>query len=62
MARTAGRRDAYEVLVGGPAGKRSRRNHRRKREDNTQVDLQDIGSGAWSGLIWLRIGTSGGHL
>jgi hypothetical protein len=25
-------------------------------------DLWEVGYGAWNGLIWLRIGTSGGHL
>jgi hypothetical protein len=26
------------------------------------VDLQEGGWGAWTGLIWLRIGAGGGHL
>jgi hypothetical protein len=26
------------------------------------MDLQQMGLGAWVGLIWLRIGTGGGHL
>jgi hypothetical protein len=24
------------------------------------MDLQEVGLGAWTGLIWLRIGTEGG--
>jgi hypothetical protein len=24
------------------------------------MDLQEVGWGAWTGLIWLRIGTGGG--
>jgi hypothetical protein len=26
------------------------------------MDLQKVGCEAWTGLIWLRIGTGGGHL
>ena len=29
-------------------------------EDN--IDLQEVGWGTWTGLIWLRIGTGRGHL
>jgi hypothetical protein len=29
---------------------------------NIKMDLQDVGWGAWTGLIWLRIGTGGGLL
>jgi hypothetical protein len=31
-------------------------------EDNIKMDLQEVGWGAWIGLIWLRIGTGGGLL
>jgi hypothetical protein len=31
-------------------------------EDNIKMDLQEVGWGAWTGLIWLRIGTGGGLL
>jgi len=31
-------------------------------KDNIKIDLQEVGLGAWAGLIWLRIGTGGGHL
>jgi len=34
----------------------------RKWEDNIQMYLQEMGREAWSGLIWLRIGTGGGLL
>jgi hypothetical protein len=27
-----------------------------------KMDLQEVGWGAWTGLIWLRIGTGGGLL
>jgi hypothetical protein len=35
---------------------------RRSWEDNIKIDLQEVGWGAWTELIWLRIGTGGGHL
>ena len=31
-------------------------------EDNIKMDLQEMGWGKWTGLIWLRTGTGGGHL
>jgi len=30
--------------------------HRRRREDNIKMDLQEVGWGAWTASIWLRIG------
>jgi hypothetical protein len=48
------KRNAYRILVGKPEGKRPR--PRRRCEDNIRMDLRGIG------LIWLRIGTSGGLL
>jgi hypothetical protein len=33
-----------------------------KWKDNIKIDLRDFGWGAWTGLIWLRIGTGGGLL
>ena len=51
-------RSAYRVLVGSSKGKKPLWRLRSRREDNSKVDLQEIGWG-WAGLIWLRIGTSG---
>jgi hypothetical protein len=31
-------------------------------EDNINMDLQELRRGAWTGLMWLRMGTGGGHL
>jgi hypothetical protein len=31
-------------------------------ENNIKMDLKEVGWGAWTGLIWLRIGTGGGLL
>jgi hypothetical protein len=35
---------------------------RRKWEDNTKADLQEVEWETWTRLIWLRIGTGGGKL
>jgi hypothetical protein len=53
---------AYRILVGRPEGRRPLGRPRRRWEDNTKMDLQEVGAGAWTGLIWLRIGTGGGFL
>ena len=52
-------RNTYEVLVGKPEGKRTLARPRHRWQDDVRVDLQEIGGGAWIGLIWLRIGTNG---
>jgi hypothetical protein len=49
-------------LVGRPEGRRPLGRPRRRWEDNIKMDLQEVGWGAWSGLIWLTIGTGGGLL
>jgi hypothetical protein len=48
--------------VGEPEGKRPLGRPRRRREDNSKMDVEEIEWGMWTGLIWLRIGTSGGLL
>jgi len=55
------RRDAYRVLVGKPGGKRTLGRPRCWWEDNIKTILRKWVGGAWNGLIWLRIGTGGGH-
>jgi hypothetical protein len=55
-------RGAYRVLVGRPEGRRPLGRPRRRWEDNIKMDLQEVGWGAWSGLIWLKIGTGYGLL
>jgi hypothetical protein len=52
-------RNAYRILVRKPEGKRPLGRPRRRCVDNIKMDLTEIG---WIGLIWLRIGTSGGLL
>jgi hypothetical protein len=46
--------------VGRPEGWRPLGRPRRRWEDNIKMDLQEVGWGAWTGLIWLRIWTGGG--
>jgi hypothetical protein len=51
-------RNAHRILVGNPEEKRLLERPRRKWEDNIRIDLRKDGV-VWTGLIWLRIGTSG---
>jgi hypothetical protein len=62
VARMGEGRGAYRVLVGRPEGRRPLGRPRRRWEHNIKMDLQEVGWGAWTGLIWLRIGTGGGLL
>jgi hypothetical protein len=41
------RRNAYNILVGKPEGKRPLGRHRRGWEDNIKMDLREIG---WGGM------------
>jgi hypothetical protein len=62
VARMGKRRGAYRGLVGKPEGKRPLGRRGRRWEDNVKIDLQEVGWRAWTGLMWLRIGTVGGVL
>jgi len=62
VARVGERRGVYRVSVRKPEGTRPFRKPRRRWEDNIKRDLQEVGCGAWTGTIWLRIGTGGGKL
>jgi hypothetical protein len=55
-------RGAYRILVRRPEGRRPLGRPRLRWEDNIKMDLQEVGWGAWTGLIWLRIGAGGGLL
>jgi hypothetical protein len=55
-------RGAYRILVGRLEGRRPLGRPRRRWEDNIKMDLQEVGWGAWTGLIWLRIGSGDGLL
>jgi hypothetical protein len=47
--------------VGKHEGKRPLGRPMRIWEDNIKMDLQEVGWGARTGLIWFRIETGGGH-
>jgi hypothetical protein len=49
------KRNAYRLLVGKPEEKRPLGRPRRRWVDNIRIDG---GMGMWTGLVWLRIGTS----
>jgi hypothetical protein len=55
-------RGAYRVLVGRLEGRTPLGRPRRRWEDNIKMDLQEVGWGEWTGLIWLRTGTGGGRM
>jgi hypothetical protein len=50
------------ILVLKHEGKRPLGRPGRKWEHNIKMDLQEVGWGTWTRLIWLRIGTGGGLL
>jgi hypothetical protein len=62
VARMGAKRNAYRILVGKPEGKRPLGRPRRRCVDNIKMDFREIGWDGMIGLIWLRIGTSGGLL
>jgi hypothetical protein len=53
------KRNAYRILVEKPEGKRPPERLRSSWEDSIKIDLEGDGV-VWTGLIWLRLGTSGG--
>jgi hypothetical protein len=55
-------RGAYRVFVGKPEGRRPLGRPRHRWEDNIKMDLVEVGWVAWTGSVWLRIGTGGGLL
>jgi hypothetical protein len=55
-------RGVYRVLVGKSQGKGPLGRLRRRWEDNIKMDLQEVGCGVWTELVWIRIGKCGGHL
>ena len=51
MARMGEGRGVYRVLVGKPEGKRPLGKPRRRWEDNTKMDLQEVGRG----VDWIEL-------
>jgi hypothetical protein len=56
------RKDSYRFLVWKYEGRRPLRRPRRRWGNNIKMEFQEVGWGAWTGLIWLRKGTGGGLL
>jgi hypothetical protein len=56
------RRGVYSVLVGKPEGKIPLGKPRFRWEGNIKMDIQEVGCGSWTDLIWLRIGIGGRFL
>ena len=52
VARLGARSGLYRVLVGKPEGKRPLGRPRRRWEDNTKMDLQEVGCG---GVVWIEL-------
>ena len=62
VARMGESKGVYSVLVGKPEGKRPLGRPRGRCENNNNTVLQVVECGVWTGSIWFRIGTGGGHL
>jgi len=60
VARMGDKTNPYRILVGRPERKIPLGKLRRRCEDNIKMDLQEVGLGAWTGLLGFRIGTDGG--
>jgi hypothetical protein len=43
-------------------GKRQLGRRKRRWEDNIKMNIEKVGWGTWTGLIWRSIGTGGGLL
>jgi hypothetical protein len=55
-------RDIYGVSVRKPEGERPLGRPRRRLENNIKMDLQEVGWGSLTGLIWFKRKTGGGNL
>jgi hypothetical protein len=62
VARMGKKRNAYSILVGKPEGKRPLGNLDVRGRIILEGILQRYDGVVWTGLIWLRIATSGGSL
>ena len=51
------KKGAYRVLVGKSKGRKPLGKPRCRWEDNIKMDFREVGWGAGTGSIWLRIGT-----
>ena len=48
--------------MGKPEGRRPLGRPKCRWDNNIKIDLQEVGSVAWTGFIWLMMGTDDGHL
>ena len=62
VARMGEIKGLYSVLLKKPERKRPLGRPMRRWEDNIKMEIQEVGCGAWTRSMWLRIGTGGGHL
>jgi len=62
VARKGERRGAYRSLVEKLKRKRTLGRPRRKCEYNIKMNLREVGKEAYTGFIWIRLGTGGGLL
>jgi hypothetical protein len=62
VARIGEKRNAYILLFVKPEGKRPLGRPGHRWMDNIKVGLREQGGILWTGLIWHRIGISGGLL
>jgi hypothetical protein len=62
VARTGEKRNTYGILVGKPEGKRPLGRLIHMWEYNIKMDFTETEWDYMDGLIWLRIGASGGLL
>jgi len=46
------KRGVYRILVGKPEGKRPHGRPKRRWEDNSKIDLQEVGCG---GTVWIQL-------
>jgi hypothetical protein len=56
------KRNAYRDFLRKPEGKRPLGGSRRGWKNNNKMDLEKLDGVILTGYIWLRIGTSEGHL
>jgi len=59
-ARVGERTGVARVFVGKPEGERPLGRPKRRWDNN--IKRNEMGWGVWTGLIWPKIGTGGGHL
>jgi hypothetical protein len=58
VARLGEKRNAYRILVGKPEGERPLGRPRHRLEDNTKMDLREIG---WGGMGWIDLAQGRDH-